>query len=206
MTQKKRYSIYGTALLIAIITPIAGFGLSPLTRYSIITLALAGAALVYRSHAYTDPPPAPSTKTLGLFITLITLIAICGQVAMYYISTLHTDNAHDAVRDAISNSPAAITLLYMFLIAPVCEEIIFRGVGYPLMRRKFSPWVAAITVSLVFALLHGNITQGATAFLISIPLCFLYEKTGRVTPGIAAHILANMCGTIAVAIVTGITG
>ena len=149
MTKKKRYSIYITALLIAIITPIAGFGLSPLTRYSIITLALAGAALVYRKHAYSDPPPPPSTKTLGLFITLITLIAICGQVAMYYISTIHTDSAHDAVRDTISNSPPAITLLYMFLIAPVCEEIIFRGVGYPLLRRKFSPWITASLVSLV---------------------------------------------------------
>lgn len=125
---------------------------------------------------------------------------------MYYISTVHTDSAHDAVRDTISSSPPAITLLYMFLIAPVCEEIIFRGVGYPLMRRKCSSWVAALVVSIVFALLHGNITQGATAFLISIPLCFLYEKTGRVAPGIAAHILANMCGTIAVAIVTGATG
>lgn len=206
MTQKKRYGIYIAALLIAVMTPIAGFGLSPLTRYSIITLALAGAALVYRDHAYSDPPPAPSTKTLGLFITLITLIATCGQVAMYYISTVHTDSAHDAVRDTISSSPPAITLLYMFLIAPVCEEIIFRGVGYPLLRRKFSPWVAAVLVSLVFALLHGNITQGVTAFAISIPLCFLYEKTGRVAPGSAAHILANMCGTIAVAIVTGATG
>lgn len=206
MTKKKRYGIYVTALLIAIITPIAGFGLNPLTRYSIITLVLAGAGLIYRKHAYNDTPPAPDTKTLGLFISLITLIAICGQVAMYYISTIHTDNAHDAVRETISNSPPAITLLYMFLIAPVCEEIIFRGVGYPLLRHKFSPWVAAVLTSLVFALLHGNITQGVTAFAISIPLCFLYEKTGRVAPGIAAHMLANMCGTIAVAIATGISG
>ena len=94
---------------------------------------------------------------------------------------------------AVLSGNIIVALIATSLIAPVAEEIIFRGVSYTMLRdaiplkRRFAILISGFAVSLAFGIYHGNILQGIYTFLFSILLIAIYEKTGSIWGAIIAH-------------------
>jgi hypothetical protein len=82
-------------------------------------------------------------------------------------------------------------ILQVIFFAPISEEIFFRGILYKLMRKKFSFRVSSVLVSVAFALLHKTPQIILPLFIISIFLCYLYEKTQSIITPITFHFLFN---------------
>ncbi len=77
------------------------------------------------------------------------------------------------------------------LIAPVTEELIFRGCLYG-MCRQFAGRIPALVFSaVVFAVIHGHPASLPGLFLLSVALTLLYERTGSLWAPIALHALFN---------------
>lgn len=78
------------------------------------------------------------------------------------------------------------------LLAPVCEELVFRGaVLRALLRWTPRHWVAIAFSAVFFALIHANPAQMPHAFLIGLLLGWLYYRTDSVIPGIVYHWVNN---------------
>jgi membrane protease YdiL (CAAX protease family) len=82
-------------------------------------------------------------------------------------------------------------------IAPVAEEVFFRGFFYRALRTRFGIFGAAAIDGLLFGVIHYDFS-GAEALLILPPLAFLgfvfclvYERTGTLFPVIALHAFNN---------------
>lgn len=80
------------------------------------------------------------------------------------------------------------------VIAPICEEILFRGFIFTSLRNWRGPWPAAILTGIVFGAVHATsapeIDLAPLAFL-GFVLCLLYRATGSLYPCIAAHAINN---------------
>lgn len=94
---------------------------------------------------------------------------------------------------AEAEDPLTFILLCLtaVVVAPVTEEVIFRGYFYPVAKRFTGRWAAVLFSSLVFAMVHHS----AVALL---PLCFLavllalsYELTGSIWAPVGIHVLFN---------------
>ncbi len=83
---------------------------------------------------------------------------------------------------------AAVALL---VIAPVSEELIFRGFVFRGFRKQFGFLSAAVVSSIFFGLVHGQINVALDTFALGLMLCFLYEKTQSIWPSIILHSLKN---------------
>ena len=83
------------------------------------------------------------------------------------------------------------------LLAPVTEEVVFRGavLGYLLKSRR-SAIIAVVVSALLFALAHLNPAQMPHAFLIGLLLGWLYLRTGSILPGIIYHWANNTAAYI----------
>lgn len=77
------------------------------------------------------------------------------------------------------------------IVAPLAEELIFRGVFYELLRKKYSFLAAATGLSVFFALLHRSPAGTLGLFIISFSLCYVYEKTQKISTAFAFHALHN---------------
>ena len=86
------------------------------------------------------------------------------------------------------------------LIAPVAEEVLFRGVLYPSIKQSGFPRTALWVTSLLFATMHFNALSFVPLTVFSLVLIFLYEKTGSLWASITAHSLFNftnfLCATL----------
>lgn len=78
------------------------------------------------------------------------------------------------------------------LLAPVCEELVFRGaILRALLRWTPRHWLAIAISALLFALIHANPIQMPHAFLIGLLLGWLYYRTDSIVPGIVYHWVNN---------------
>lgn len=91
----------------------------------------------------------------------------------------------------LSVSPI-ILILSVSVVAPIYEEIVFRGILLKGMSKKMNPTLALVASALFFALVHMNIPQGINAFFLGLVLGFIYLKTGSIYLSIFAHFVNNL--------------
>lgn len=91
-----------------------------------------------------------------------------------------------------------ITALYLGILIPIKEEIIFRGIIFSAIENKFSPFIAFIVSSALFGLMHFQGLNIASVFflIIAFSLGFLRLKTNSLLPSIFLHIFNNLMGVI----------
>ena len=82
--------------------------------------------------------------------------------------------------------------------APIIEEIFYRGLCQgALLKRGMHPAVAILITAVVFGLSHGELLQLPALVLFGAVAGWLAHRTGRLGPGIAAHVAFNMVTVIA---------
>jgi len=89
-----------------------------------------------------------------------------------------------------------IMLIYSVLMAPISEELIFRGVTLRIAQRALPFWLANILQAAMFGLFHMNPLQGCYTFMIGLILGYIVHKGGTIYHVIFFHFLFNLWGTI----------
>jgi membrane protease YdiL (CAAX protease family) len=79
----------------------------------------------------------------------------------------------------------------LVVLAPIAEEILFRGYLYGKLRKYVPVWVAILATSALFGFVHGQWNVGLDVFALSIILCTLREVTGNIWAGILLHMFKN---------------
>jgi membrane protease YdiL (CAAX protease family) len=79
----------------------------------------------------------------------------------------------------------------LVILAPIAEEILFRGYLFGKLKKNVPIWLAIITTSIVFGMFHGAWNIGIDTFALSIVLCLLRQATGSLWPSILLHMLKN---------------
>ena len=77
------------------------------------------------------------------------------------------------------------------IVAPVAEEVIFRGYFYGVIRRYGGRIPAILTSSLLFAAIHVHLPSVPGLILLATILCLLYERTGSLWAPITMHAAFN---------------
>lgn len=95
-----------------------------------------------------------------------------------------------------SNDPLQILMIFIAIVimAPIVEEIVFRGILYNMLNKSMGLLAAAIISSMGFGILHG-LTFFQT-FFIGLTLAVLYQITGDLKVPIIAHMINNFIALI----------
>ena len=93
-------------------------------------------------------------------------------------------------------SPTVLSLLYTTAVAPLAEELLFRGLTLRILEEAFPFWAANLLQAFYFGLIHGNLVQGGYAFGAGMLLGYLVKKKGTLAAGILCHFGVNFSGVI----------
>lgn len=77
------------------------------------------------------------------------------------------------------------------LVAPVTEELLFRGIILRGLLGRFRPWTAIVLSATLFAFMHMNPWQLIPPFALGLMFGWFYLRTGSLWPCIAGHALNN---------------
>jgi membrane protease YdiL (CAAX protease family) len=89
-------------------------------------------------------------------------------------------------------------LVMAVAVAPVAEEMIFRGYLYPVAKRYFGSFAAMVASSLLFALLHGHVASIPALFTLAMCLGLAYEKSGSLLVPMIMHAIFNAISVAAI--------
>jgi len=95
------------------------------------------------------------------------------------------------LRQAFSWFDRAVLGIATIALAPVAEEILFRGILYPAIKRAGFKRLALWGTALLFAAIHVNLETFIPLFALAIVLTVLYEKTNNLLAPITAHAAFN---------------
>jgi membrane protease YdiL (CAAX protease family) len=139
---------------------------------------------------------------IALLICALPLILAASYLASYF---LHTDPSTDSQeiiqvfeRSSTLSQRLPIILLAV-AIAPVAEELAFRGYLYGVMRRYFGAFPALVFTAVLFAIIHLNVPTLFPLFILSCLFTVSYEATGSLLVPMTMHSLFNTLNLVAIA-------
>jgi membrane protease YdiL (CAAX protease family) len=140
-----------------------------------------------RLMSWTDIGLAP----LGYIVYIITLVVVM-TIVVQFVPAFKADEVQNVGFESLTNQMGYIlAFTTLVVIAPVAEEILFRGYLYGKLRRHVPIWASIIATSMLFALVHGQWNVAIDTFVLSLFLCGLRELTGSVWAGILVHMIKN---------------
>lgn len=130
----------------------------------------------------------------GLFIVL--------PASVLYMSIVGPD-ANSAVGKIFGDyraswSWAVVVFLIVVLVAPLCEEIVYRGLLWEAVDRRWGRWVALAVTTVVFALAHLEFTRLPLLLVVAIPVALARLHSGGLLASIVAHQVTNLLPGIVV--------
>lgn len=138
-------------------------------------------------------------KDLIIFLIMCFPIMYIGQLIGSLSNTaLHTllgTQVRSPLDMFVGSDNIWLTVLFMVILAPVIEELIFRKLIIDRMR-SYGEGACVLVSGLLFGLFHGNLSQFFYAFGLGAIFAFIYVKTCRLRYTIFLHMAINFYGGI----------
>jgi membrane protease YdiL (CAAX protease family) len=159
----------------------------------VVVWAIAG--LGSRRELFALRRPSSWRRAAGLAVAVI--------VGMYILSAVLGPVLHPGREQGLTPArwePAhavayVVNGLAIAVLAPVFEELTFRGLGFSLLRR-YGEWPAVVGVGLLFGLAHGLVQALPLLVAFGIGLAVIRSRTGSVFPGMIVHGFFNATALI----------
>jgi len=177
----------------------------------IMTLALHGASLLWvrsflkeehlswREAFGFDAPRKSRTVCLSMLAVILVLPVAWSlqQLSVWIMNTMHLhpsaqEVVHEIQSKGVSSFQHVLLALVALIGAPIVEEILFRGIMYPTIKRAGYPRIALWGTVILFGLTHANTAAFFPLVFFAVILTKLYEETGNLLSPILAHALFNL--------------
>lgn len=126
------------------------------------------------------------------WIALLGLFTVIPSVWMIEWIDADVPNGIEKVLRALMSD--GFGYLSVGILAPIAEEILFRGAILRCLFTLFSKrmhWLPIVLSALIFGLAHGNMGQAPHAVALGLLLGWMYYRTGSIIPGIVLHWVNN---------------
>lgn len=181
----------------------SGDGIMAVTSIAYLIITLIGIPVLCkglkRKEAYGNPVKAfPGLSFPGIIFLFIGFELACSCI-MASVSFINPD-ALSAYAELVNKSGIAgltvISTIATLIAAPICEELIFRGLTITILEKgDLNFWVVNFVQALLFGIYHLNLVQGLYAFFFGFVLGIIYKKTKSLWATMLGHFVFNFSGT-----------
>jgi membrane protease YdiL (CAAX protease family) len=162
-----------------------------LVQYALIAMIVWGiASLGRRRELFATRRPHSWRRAVGIAAAVIGVMVVLTAVLD---PLLHPGQEQGYTPKQWESAHAAqyvANALAIAIVAPIVEELTFRGLGFSLLRR-FGEWPAIVAVGVLFGLAHGLFRALPLLVALGIGLSYLRSRADSVYPGMVVHALFN---------------
>ena len=196
----------GVSLIYLLVTAVSGwipYGVEKSIEMSLVILIyiIADFFIVLLGNKLTGIKLRPLFNTKGFsssFLLMGVVIAIGMNLLAIIVASL-TETAFEELFGLMLTSPddtpssmiyMIVDCVYAVIIAPIIEEIVFRGFVLKNFSR-YNVYTGIVLSGLFFGLMHGNFYQFIFTVPFGMALAYMTVKSNSILPAIFAHFLAN---------------
>lgn len=123
------------------------------------------------------------------YIILTTIISTLAAMLLTFVD--YSQVQETGFSNLAMQSEYTLAFLSLVIVAPIAEELLFRGYLFGKLRKHAPLWVSILITSLLFAVVHFQWNVSIDVFALSIILCLLRVWSGSLWPSILLHMLKN---------------
>jgi len=135
-------------------------------------------------------PPASWRRALSLALAILIALLIAEALLESLLHATREQGLEPPRWEPDRAVPFALNAAVVVVVAPIVEELTFRGVGFALLGR-FGSVLAVVGTSVAFAAAHGLVNGFAALFLFGLAVALLRLRTGSIYPGMLMHASFN---------------
>ena len=140
--------------------------------------------LIYRSkNNWAGTTFATIIMSLG-YSLLVSLLITISDFYFHFVT--------DKLAEILVRGDLLVRFITGVIIAPIIEELCFRGLVLNRLLTYTKAWAALIIQSVLFGLIHMNFPQGLKSFFCALLLGLLYIRFRQLWPCIASHAVINL--------------
>ena len=197
--------IFSPVLLHFVISEIVGVLAAGRLDSALATLLSSLAVLPFAARMYREDRresgalPGKKIRTIDAFQGMLCLFGGAGANLIWsgILSALRIQEFFsNAAQEALFASSLPVQIFSLVFMAPLTEELIFRGLVYRRMRGILSAGVSVFLSALIFSLYHGNVIQARFAFPMALILGLLMEKKRSLVFPVLFHAGANLAAVL----------
>lgn len=148
-------------------------------------------------HFYKKSPIIPAVKKPNLAKLSVSMLAAAALgVALNNLIALTplkmASESYTKVNELFYGSTLLIEILAAGILAPMVEEVLYRGVVYKRLRDGFGSKAAIVASAILFGALHFNLVQMVFAIPMGLLFAYAVETTGYLEAAVLGHMAANM--------------
>jgi membrane protease YdiL (CAAX protease family) len=146
--------------------------------------------------------PWPNFALVGpLFIVEVLALAAVNSLVGLLAGGFENPQV-DAITGGQPIGPTELAMLLLLVagLVPFAEELFFRGMVYPVMRRRFGAPAAIALNAAFFSLAHVIPVLLPGLFVVGLLLAYLRERSGSIWPSVCLHALQNSLAMISIAV------
>lgn len=135
-------------------------------------------------------------------VLLLILLGIGLQVGISFLMNLiamvkpNLFNNYGLILEQLGGGTTIVSFIYIGIIAPISEELIFRGVLLNKAKVVLPIFWANVLQGFLFGLYHMNIIQGIYAFIIGMFLGSICIGLKSIYAAVVLHVIINLCGLL----------
>lgn len=114
------------------------------------------------------------------------------QWVMGMLSNAHNNQSIESWRKATAEQTTVTLIATSVVLAPLFEEMLFRGLVLHTVLSKFGPIPAVISSSLLFAIIHWSWPEFVSLIIIGCLYGWLTVKSKSIIPALLAHFIHNV--------------
>ena len=122
----------------------------------------------------------------GLLVYVVST-AISAVISIIFPADRTSQDIVTMLQESTSTAVDFGLIIAVVFLAPICEEVFFRGILFASFRHKLGKWAGVLITSAIFAALHMNIWAFLPIFVGSVMLCLIYDKYKNMWVNILAH-------------------
>ncbi len=132
------------------------------------------------------------------YVVYFVIFIVATMVLTKIIPAYNSAQSQNLGFTSLAGIDRLVGFVVLVVVTPLAEEFIMRGFLFGKLRAAKMPfWPAALVVSVMFGLAHGQWNVGIDTFILSMVACYLREATGVIWPGVIIHMTKNAIAYVA---------
>jgi membrane protease YdiL (CAAX protease family) len=124
---------------------------------------------------------------LGLSVPAWIGAQVIGAVVIRLLELVGVRPDVGVAEEALARADPSVLVVALVIVAPVAEEVFFRGVAYNAWLREYGPTRALVGSAVLFGFIHGSVFLFAPIVALGVVLALVYRRTGSLPAVIALH-------------------
>ncbi|NLB53137.1 MAG: CPBP family intramembrane metalloprotease [Syntrophomonadaceae bacterium] len=175
-----------------------------LVQFFVTVLLIYVFAIVVNKASFRDLGfKVPAKKELlyygvGGGILLLMIVFLLSIPIAYLNPNLEPQPYEEILRELTQKTSVVWLVIIGVVLAPLSEEMFYRGIIYPVFRRHLGPTWGIVISGIIFGLAHFDLWRAIPLAIGGMGLCYIYEKTRSILVTTVAHGVWNLIMTLMV--------